>query len=246
MTQKQMLYDGIQAVQQKRREQAAASQAQANSERSAVMGAKLQVATGQAMGPKTQGKPGEAGGKSGATKKAAGAANGTPAAKGSTGGSKVDPNAITPYLTAADLMEVSRATADAENTDSAAKGALDVAAANAYARAGDIGRETTHNVRNANDDAAARGIFKSGIRDGNVGMAQSAGVRGLTALDGSLKLAADQSIAARAAAKSQLGDFMTAMTARAAENGAALPVDPYQGQGANVPGAQTLKKRKVK
>lgn len=242
LSQKTMLYAGIQQVQEKRRAQADQAAQQAASERTAVMGAKLQVATSHAMGPKVQGKPGAGTGakKPAAGAKAAGAKK--PAAKSST---KVPASTITPYLTATDLMGVSAAKAQQENTDSAARNSLDTATADAFRASGDVNRATVRNVSDANNDAAARGIYRSGIRAGNVGQAQAQGARGIAAIQGSLGLAAAQSIAARAAAKSQLGDFMTAMTAKAAENGAALPVDPYSGKGSNVPGAATLKKRKA-
>lgn len=245
LAQKTMLYHGIQQVQEKRRAQADAATAAATAERSAVMGAKLQVATGQALGPKVQGKPG-----AGATKPAAKASakTGSKAAGAKAGGTsatKVPASTITPYLTADDLLGVSAAKAQQENTDAAARNGLDVATADAYRASGDINRATVKNVADANNDAAARGIYRSGIRAGNVGQAQAQGTRGIAAVQGSLGMAAAHSIAARAAAQSQLGDFMSAMTAKAAENGAALPVDPYSGRGANVPGAATLKKRKA-
>lgn len=239
MTQKQMLYEGIQRVTAKRQGQAERREAAATQERATLMSAKV---SGSTMSAKTPGKSG--------TKPAAKGAGAKPkpAAKVGPAGSstKVPASTITPYLTANDLMDVSAAKANQENADSAARNALDTATADAFRATGDIGRATVKNVAGANDDAAARGLYHSGIRAGNVGMAQAEGRRGIEQVKGSLGLAAAQSIAARAAAKSQLGDFMTAMTAKAAENGAALPVDPYSGRGANVPGAQTLKKRRKK
>jgi hypothetical protein len=162
---------------------------------------------------------------------------------------KVPASTITPYLTSGDLLDTSAATAAAENAKSDANFAYAGAAANAKQQLGDIGRATVANVAGANDDAAARGIYDSGIRAGNVGMAQQAGVRQATDVATNLRLSAAQAIARRNAANTQLGDFMTGITARAAENGAALPVDPYssaKAPGANVKGAATTRKLSTK
>lgn len=162
---------------------------------------------------------------------------------------KVPQSTISPYLTSTDLLDVGTATANAENADSTAKFGLANAAANALRTSGDIGRATTKNVTAANDDAASRGLYDSGIRAGNVGMAQAEGARGQQGVRDSLAMAAAQSIAQRNAAKQQLGQQLQIYTQRAAENGAALPVDPYNSSplpGANVKGAATARKVKVK
>lgn len=154
---------------------------------------------------------------------------------------------ITPYLTGTDLLGVSDATAQAENADSSAKFGYATAAANAMQAAGDTERARVAGVSGANDDAAARGIYSSGIRAGNVGTANSAAARGQSAIQGGLAQAGVQAVAQRQAARNQLKDYLSAMTTKAAENGAALPVAPdaYNASakpGANVKGASTTKK----
>lgn len=153
--------------------------------------------------------------------------------------------AAQPYLTGSDLMAVSDRTAQAENADSEAKFGYAQAAADALKASGDIERSRVAGVSSANDDAAARGLYDSGIRAGNVGMANSAAVRGQSQVQGALAQSAVQAIAQRQAARNQLGDFLGATTVKAAENAAALPVDPYsQGAapGANVRGAATVRR----
>lgn len=151
---------------------------------------------------------------------------------------------ITPYLTAGDLAEVGDRTAAAENADSLARNAYQTAAANALTASGDVERGRVRNVSAANNDAAARGIYDSGIRAGNVGLSESAAARGQTQIQGGLALASAQTTAARNAAKQQLSDFMQTVVARSAENGAALPVNPYDNGAGNVKGAATLKRTK--
>ena len=158
---------------------------------------------------------------------------------------------ITPYLTSSDLMEVSNATSAAENADSSAKFGLANAAANALRATGDIERGRVKAVSGANDDAAARGLYDSGIRAGNVGMANASSARGQQGVRDSLAMSAAQSVAQRNGARQQLGSQLQIMAQRAAENGAALPVspDPYSSAprpGANVRGAATLRKIKRK
>ena len=162
-----------------------------------------------------------------------------PAAGGAPGA------AAQPYLTGSDLMAVSDRTAQAENTDAEAKFGYAQAAADALKASGDIERSRVAGVSAANDDAAARGLYDSGIRAGNVGMANSAAVRGQSQVQGALAQSAVQAIAQRQAARNQLGDFLGATTVKAAENAAALPVDPYSqsaAPGANVKGAATVRR----
>lgn len=178
---------------------------------------------------------------------AAGAKGKTGAKPGAT--AKAAQSAITPYLTGEDLMGVSGAVAGAENADAEAKFGYARAAGDALKASGDIERSRVAGVSNANDDAAARGLYDSGIRAGNVGMANSAAVRGQSQVQGGLAQAAVQSIAQQQAARRQLGDYLGAATVKAADNGRALPVDPYAqtpGQGTNIKGAATAKKATAK
>lgn len=168
-------------------------------------------------------------------------------AKSKNAGKKVPASTITPYLTAADLMQVSDAQTLAENTENDATLGLVTTAANAKVRSGDLERGRVRAVSGANDDAAARGLYQSGIRAGNVGMANAAAARGQAGVNNELAMAGAGTNAKIMAARNQLARSMQAMTARAAENGAALPVDPYSTgrmQGANVPGSVTKRKRR--
>lgn len=165
---------------------------------------------------------------------------------------------ITPYLNASDMLGVSQATSAAEGADSAARFGLTTAAANSVRARGDIERSRVKNVTSVNDNAAARGIYDSGIRMGGTGMANADAARGQQENDTNLAMAAAQSIAQRRAAAGGLSDYMSAMASKAAENGAALPVDPRAGAAAavrqrkspsqngatNVKGAATMRKRK--
>lgn len=149
---------------------------------------------------------------------------------------------VTPYLTATDLMGANDQVAAAENANTASRGALTSAAFTAIKNAGDIERARVQNVSDVNNDAAARGIYRSGIRYGGVGMANSGAARGQLDNRGALALAAQQSVAQQANTQSQLTGYQQALVAKAAENGAALPVDPYQNGATNVRGAATKKK----
>lgn len=180
-----------------------------------------------------------------AAKPTAGAKSKTPSGNKPAAKPAAAPSGITPYLTGDDMLGVSSATAQAENADSDARFGYARAAGDALKASGDIERGRVAGVSAANDDAAARGLYDSGIRAGNVGMANSAAVRGQSQVQGALAQAAVQSISQRQAAKRQLSDYLGAATVKAAENGAALPVDPYSatpGQGANVPGTATVRK----
>jgi len=170
-------------------------------------------------------------------------------AGGAKAGAKVPKAAITPYLTSPDLMEVSNMTSAAENTDRQARHSFQQVAAEGGAAIDDIGRSWQSNVAGANDDAAARGLYDSGIREGNVGMANANASRQALRVRDTVGLALQQQAATRAAAKSQLASQLSVMAGRAAENGMALPVDPYAatpGQGSNVKGAQTTRKTSTK
>lgn len=228
-----LLDNAIAAVQQKRAATAAnkAAMAQAAAGKSATK-AKPKPGTMTAKKLSTA-KPPAAGDKMGAkTLSTARPSGGAPAA---------DPNAITPYLTGDDLLGLADQTATAEETKSAARAEYDTLVANTSLANDDINRRTVRNVADANNDAAARGIYSSGIRAGNVGMAQSEGQRDLSANAGRLSLAATQVLAANAGADRRLAGYQQGLASKAAENGAALPVDPYAG---NIKGASTPKKLK--
>lgn len=149
---------------------------------------------------------------------------------------------ITPYLTSTDLMGLNDQTAARDNTVSDAKAGITNAAAEGFKNYNDIGRQGVANVAAANNDAAARGIYDSGIRAGNVGMAQAAALRGQSAEVTKLALAGQQGFNRANGAQQQLSGYLQTLTAKAAENGAALPVAPGNQNGAtNVPGAKTIK-----
>lgn len=150
---------------------------------------------------------------------------------------------ITPYLTASDLMGLNDQQAAAEGQISDAKAGITAAAANGMRAYNDIGRRGVADVAAANDDAAARGIYQSGIRRGNVGMAQTNALRDQSAEVTKLGLATQAGYNQANGAQQHLTGYLQALTAQAAENGAALPVSPgYQNGATNVPGASTVKK----
>lgn len=165
-----------------------------------------------------------------------------PAAKKGPAKKPAAKSSITPYLTATDLMNYGDQTAARENSDTASRYGVANAAAAAIQNVGDIERSRVAGVSNANNDAAARGIYRSGIRAGNVGTANSAAARAQLANAGALALAHQQGVAQQANTASQMTSYQQALVAKAAENGAALPVDPGYKVGANVKGAATKKK----
>lgn len=178
----------------------------------------------------------------------AGALNGGSATSSSAkqpAASKSTDPAITPYLTATDLMGASAQTAAAERADTAAQFGLATAAANAVQNKGDIERSRVSNVADVNDNAAARGIYNSGIRTGGVGMANTTAARGHERNQAALAMAAQQSTAQSNSAKQELAAYMQALAAKAAENGMALPVAPQNGA-VNVKGSATAKKVRPK
>lgn len=217
----------IQGLRQKRDADAQAAQQRAHDERQSQM--QMRHDTGKAL-LAAHTKTASAGGKA--------QAGGKPAAK-------VPAAAITPYLTSNDLMDVSTMQSNAENTDRAARDSFQNTAANASAQLDDIGRSWQSNVAGANDDAASRGLLDSGIHAGNVGMANANASRSALRVRDQVGLALQQQAATRAAAKAQLAQQLGVMAGRAAENGMALPVDPYAAapvQGTNVKGAATTRK----
>lgn len=143
--------------------------------------------------------------------------------------------AISPYLESADLMEMAdRGQADdidVANTNYA----YETAAADAIRNAGDAERGRVKNVAGANDDAAARGLYDSGIRAGNVGMANADAARQQAEIAGGLGVAKARQIATLGGITQGRATFTQAMIAKAAENGMALPVDPYDGNSASAP-----------
>lgn len=170
------------------------------------------------------------------------AAGGKAAASTAAGGQQTAGSTITPYLTSTDLMGLNDAQANAEGAISAAKSDYVKTAANAFSSSGDIERNRVANVSAANDNAAGRGIYNSGIRQGNVGMANTAAARGQAGLQQTLALADQDRSVQTNNAKQALGGYLQALIGKSAENGAALPVDPYQNGASNVPGAATMKK----
>lgn len=219
-TQKQMLSVAIAGVRQKRQMNAQEAAARKHDGTKALLAAGTQKGNKQsASKPKTSSRK-------------------TAAKQGAA-------STITPYLTSADLMETSNAVSNAENTVTGANFGFATAAADALRAQGNIGRSGVAAVAGANDDAASRGLYDSGIRAGNVGMAQQATARGQQGARDALAMSAAQSIAQRNAAKQTLGSQLSIMTQRAAENGMALPVDPYAKapvQGTNVKGTPTARK----
>lgn len=169
-----------------------------------------------------------------ATATAAAPAAGTPGA-----------SSISPYLTANDLMGLNDQQAAAEGKVNDATAGLQTTAATALNSSGNIERSRVQNVANANNDAAARGIYNSGIRLGNTGMANANAGRGQEQLVRGVALATQQAGNQVTGAKNQLGGYLQALIQKSAENGAALPVDPYssgnQNGAVNVPGAKTVK-----
>ena len=175
--------------------------------------------------------------KKGGAKKKGGAAKPTSAA--------VPTSTITPYLNANDLLGVSDAVSTAENTDADARMGFATSAADALLAAGNTERARGKGVAGANEDAAARGLYASGIRERNIGAVNMDAFQRQADLQGGLRIDAANAVTQRLGAKNQLASYLQAAAAKAAENGAALPIDPYQtssAPGANVPGAATKKK----
>lgn len=169
---------------------------------------------------------------------------GKPKAKPKTpASSPAEKSTITPYLTADDLMQANAVGTSNENAVSDANMGFSRAAADALHGANNVEQQRVQNVSAANWDAGSRGIYASGIRQGNVGMANANAARSQAGLNSNLALAAAAAVGQRRSAEQNQAGFMQGMVAKAAENGAALPVDPYDNGGGNVKGAVT--KRKV-
>lgn len=250
----ELLAQAVEAVRERRANTAAAAmQQQQTSQAQGFDMAKTKM--GLSAKSKMGAKPGAA--KKAATKKTAAK---KPAA---TQASMSD---ISPYLDSDDLMSM----ADRGQADDTAVAntnfMYETAAATALRDAGDVERGRVKNVSGANDDAASRGLYNSGIRAGNVGMANSDAARNQSEIVGALSVQKAKQQADLAGIAQGRAEFSQAMIARAAENGMALPVDPYDGGGAspsrakaaqaqrkspsqngaaNVKGAATLSKKKL-
>lgn len=213
-----LLQQAIERVQQKR----ATQQQQTAAAAQAAVTAKVAPGAKSKSGAKSQTKTAAA--KTPASKSTAEAGVATTAQPGSSG--------ITPYLEADDLMAV----ADRNQVDDTSVADTNYEAeatyANALRSAGDIERGRGKNVSAANDDAAARGLYDSGIRAGNVGMANADAARAQTDLLGATGAAKARQLATLGRIEQGRAQFSQAMIQKAAENGMALPVDPYDGAGA--------------
>ncbi len=136
---------------------------------------------------------------------------------------------ITPYLESEDLM----AMADRGQADDTAVAdtnfAYATAAANAIRDSGDVKRAGAANVASLNDDAAGRGLYYSGIRRGAVGMAIADTDRRAGSIESDLEVRKTKQLDELAKIDQGRAQFAQAMIARAAENGMALPVNPYDG-----------------
>lgn len=220
-----LLSNSLEGAKQKRA--AARTSAQQHAQNREIAGSKMRPAPAAKKG----------GAKKAVGKTSTGKTTGTSAAKGTA----VPQSTITPYLNANDLLGVSDAVSTAENKDAEARMGFATAAANALVAAGDTERGRVRGVAGANDDAAARGLYASGIRASNVGAVNSDAARRQADLQGGLRIDAANAVTQRLGAKSQLASYLQAAAAKAAENGAALPVAPDQ-YGANIPGAATKKK----
>lgn len=248
-----MLYDGLVISAQRQLQLEGAMEATRQKRAAVVQRAQgmQDSATSHAQGKEmAQLKPGP-GGKAltGKPKAKAAGSKSNKAASSKRGTNTVNTASITPYLTAGDLMDTSNAVANAENTVSDSRLGVARAGFEGLQAAGDVERGRVANVAGANDNAAARGLYDSGIRTGNVGTANTAAARSQLALQKGFQLTAAGAAQKQNAAKQQLGDFLKIAAVKAAENGASLPVDPYStgaGQGSNVPGTPTMKKTKPK
>ncbi len=216
----ELLAQAIDAVRARRETQAAAAQTQAAVDK--AQGLDMQK-TRLGAAVKLAGAKGAKGKTAGKTKTASKTASG-PTQPGSQD--------ITPYLESGDLM----AMADRGQADDTAVAdtnfAYEVAAANAIRQSGDVERGRVQNVAGVNDDTAGRGLYYSGIRQGGVGMANANAARGQADIQGSLAMDKAKQQTSLAGVAQGRAEFQQAMVARAAENGMALPVDPY-GAGAS-------------
>ncbi len=169
-----------------------------------------------------------------------------PAAKKPTKAGPAPEPGITPYLTATDMMGVGDAQAAYDRAVSEATFGEKKAQADAQVAAGDIERGRVKSVEDIGGNAAARGLFDSGIRTGGVGMANSGAARAQQQVQGGLALTVDQAGAQRDMARRALESYMQASAAKSAENGMALPVNPSQNGATNIVGAATKKKAPLK
>lgn len=154
---------------------------------------------------------------------------------------------ITPYLASQDLMSLSDDVAAAENTATNSKFALESAKVDSARRTADNTQNWVAGVSSANDDAAARGIYDSGIRASNVSKVNTAATRDELANKAALSMAGIQAGVQQNDARQQLARKLQGYVALSAERGAALPVAPGNENGAtNVPGAATAAKVKTR
>lgn len=188
------------------------------------------------------------GSKSNTTSKPKPSASAAAATKTKTGTAPTtDQPQITPYLASQDLMNLGDDVAAAENATTNSKFALETAKADSVGRTQQNVEDWRAGVANANDDAAARGLYNSGIRASNVSKANTSAVRSELANKAALSMAAIQAGVQQNAAKQQLARKLQGYVALSAERGAALPVAPQSQNGAtNVPGAATVAKVKMR
>lgn len=155
---------------------------------------------------------------------------------------------VAPYLQAQDLAAVGDRLEAGENARAGITNNFERMAAEAYRGAQEADRQRTEGTAAVNNNAAARGLGRSSIRDAGLDKVDAATARAKTGLRDQLAMQFVQDQGAARTLGRGDDNFMISMAARAAENAAAVPRAPQQVQAQraarNVKGAKTRRRAK--
>lgn len=130
---------------------------------------------------------------------------------------------VAPYLDAQGLSDLGNRIEGSENSKAAIVNDFQNQAAEAYRTAQQAGQTRTKNAAAVNEDAYARGLGHSSIRDAGLDAVDATYGQTVNNLKGQLALKAVQGQGALATGRRGDQAFMTALAARAAELAAAVP-----------------------
>lgn len=155
---------------------------------------------------------------------------------------------VAPYLQAQDIASVGDRLESGENARAGITNNFERMAAEAYRGSQEADRQRTEGTAAVNNNAAARGLGRSSIRDAGLDKVDAATARAKTGMRDQLAMQFVQDQGALRTLGRGDDNFMVSLAARAAENAAAVPRAPQQVQAQraarNVKGAKTRRRAK--
>lgn len=161
--------------------------------------------------------------------------------KAPTGGPEV-----APYLDSEALMSLGEHQAQRGQQKADAAAAFEQQAAQAYRGIQQAQLDRTKGLSHVEDNAAARGLLHSSIRDANLDTVDAAAALRTKQLKDELALSSDRGVEQERRATKSDTDFMNALAARAAELAAAVPREARAPSSAQKHAAAASAKRKGK